>query len=550
MKNLIFAGVFLLIGPCFLAWDASRKLSPTWDEIIYPTAGYAQTKTGKLNLDIRTPFLSRLFLGIPLHFLPLDLPLDHPSWEEANDYRFAFQFIFRNKIPAQKILGLSRLVSVFFFFVTGLLLFYWINQTWGREGGFLAVISYSLTPIFLSRASLAHLEMPMFFFMLLSLWLHHRWASTDNPRFLVACGITGGLALLCKLVALPLIPTFFVLEIFFSKRKRSFPKKLGFFAIISLIMGVTLILAYLPWEGGTTAIKELFRNIIYFNKGPYFWNGGYIKDAPALLSWGAFLIKAPLIILLTGLGGLWVWKRSRKGMDTYFHFLVLSAACFISILFTKNAVSTIQISPVYFGIVAGAAAWAPWILKKKLPIKLAVVGLILLAGVDTFQAHPNHLAYFNPLVGGPQKGHQWLADSDQDWGQSLPALKKYLDKNPADGILLSYSGSADPQAYGISYQDFFSPGLVTAERADWLIPLPAEKILFVVSTKVLQSYPEIFGPLFQIASPQDFVGFGFFVFDFSDNSKVYQWMGEIYTVMGRRSYAQWASNQVEFLSSN
>lgn len=66
---------------------------------------------------------------------------------------------------------------------------------------------------------------------------------------------------------------------------------------------------------------------------------------------------------------------------------------------------------------------------------------------------PHYLAYFNRLVGGPEAGHQYLLDSNLDWGQDLPALKAALDQLPSekrDQCLLYYFGTARPDAYGIS----------------------------------------------------------------------------------------------------
>ena len=45
------------------------------------------------------------------------------------------------------------------------------------------------------------------------------------------------------------------------------------------------------------------------------------------------------------------------------------------------------------------------------------------------RVHPNYLAYFNEAAGGPAQGWRWLVDSNVDWGQELPGLKRYMDTN-------------------------------------------------------------------------------------------------------------------------
>jgi hypothetical protein len=66
---------------------------------------------------------------------------------------------------------------------------------------------------------------------------------------------------------------------------------------------------------------------------------------------------------------------------------------------------------------------------------------------------PDYLSYFNELIGGPGKGYLFLRDSNIDWGQDLPGLRKYMDENNIDNIRLLYFGTADPLYYGIEYAD-------------------------------------------------------------------------------------------------
>ncbi len=76
---------------------------------------------------------------------------------------------------------------------------------------------------------------------------------------------------------------------------------------------------------------------------------------------------------------------------------------------------------------------------------IALVGQIATA----VQVAPHYLAYVAPYWGGPSEGYRWLADSNVDWGQDLPALKRVLDRLPSDRVVLSYFGTADPSAYNI-----------------------------------------------------------------------------------------------------
>ncbi|HET7216750.1 MAG TPA: hypothetical protein VFJ02_01820 [Vicinamibacterales bacterium] len=72
---------------------------------------------------------------------------------------------------------------------------------------------------------------------------------------------------------------------------------------------------------------------------------------------------------------------------------------------------------------------------------------------ESVMIRPDYLAYFNQFAGGPSQGFKHLADSSLDWGQDLPALKRWLDterlQQPGAAVYLSYFGTARPEYYGI-----------------------------------------------------------------------------------------------------
>ena len=85
---------------------------------------------------------------------------------------------------------------------------------------------------------------------------------------------------------------------------------------------------------------------------------------------------------------------------------------------------------------------------------VATMALLAWHAVESLSIRPDYLAYFNQLAGGPSQGYKHLADSSLDWGQDLPALKRWLDaqglQQSADrGVYLSYFGTARPEYYRI-----------------------------------------------------------------------------------------------------
>ncbi|HKQ98296.1 MAG TPA: hypothetical protein VJV75_10505 [Candidatus Polarisedimenticolia bacterium] len=90
------------------------------------------------------------------------------------------------------------------------------------------------------------------------------------------------------------------------------------------------------------------------------------------------------------------------------------------------------------------------------PVRLPLAarrGLVGLAAgsclLGAIANHPDHLAYFNILAGGPSQGWRYLVDSNLDWGQDLKGLAAWLRAHPGPRLKLSYFGAADPRYYGI-----------------------------------------------------------------------------------------------------
>jgi hypothetical protein len=104
-----------------------------------------------------------------------------------------------------------------------------------------------------------------------------------------------------------------------------------------------------------------------------------------------------------------------------------------------------------------AATW----LAQRGARAIAAVALTGSCFVSCALATPRYLSYFNVAAGGPRGGAKHLVDSNIDWGQDLPRLKRWMDARRVKDIDLAYFGTADPHAYGIEfrkvalYMDFF-----------------------------------------------------------------------------------------------
>jgi hypothetical protein len=113
-----------------------------------------------------------------------------------------------------------------------------------------------------------------------------------------------------------------------------------------------------------------------------------------------------------------------------------------------------HILPTYPPLYIAAGAAAGWLAGGGRLGRCLLAGTLLWSAADTALAYPHYLAYFNPLVRS-DRAYLCLVDSNLDWGQDLPGLKKWLSREHLDAegsvpVYLSYFGEGSPAHYGIA----------------------------------------------------------------------------------------------------
>lgn len=184
----------------------------------------------------------------------------------------------------------------------------------------------------------------------------------------------------------------------------------------------------------------------------------------------AFLIKTPIptmiliAVALAALGRQKLLARIQPGLALGLAVFALTYA--LSAVCSNLNIGHRHLLPVYppLLVLIGAAAGITGTRAGRLLVGGCVSALALII----LFIHPHYLSYFNELVGGPSRGHLYLADSNIDWGQDLKRLRRYAADHPREEIKLAYFGMADPRTYGIdaamlpSSWSFGSPAELTA----------------------------------------------------------------------------------------
>ncbi len=193
----------------------------------------------------------------------------------------------------------------------------------------------------------------------------------------------------------------------------------------------------------------------------------------------AFLIKTPIPTLVAILLAFirWPWRRAwrrewRTASVLYLPALLFFFGASISklqlgyryllpmlpflFLMAGRAVSVISPSaspPLRAGQGVSPAGTKNLDLPHKRFLAAQRIGMTLLAVwliISAVVTYPNHLSYFNEFAGGPNNGYNYLIDSNVDWGQDLPTLKRWIDLKQPDRLHLAFFGSAYPDRYGVN----------------------------------------------------------------------------------------------------
>lgn len=463
--KLLWAAALLLFGTLLIS--TARRTSLVYDEVIYAPAGAMYWSQGDFRWNPIHPPLQKLISALPLLTQKLTIPNDLDPAKE-NEWRMGYRVFFESPTDARRLIFLSRLPTIALSLLLACLMFLWAQSQFGTAAAALGSIVFMFDPLVLGNGALAMNDMFVTFFVFAAVLAFEK-------RRIVLGGVLTGAAIASKLSGLLLIPVLVVMA-WKEKKHRDLIKALGIALVVTLACyGFHLA----PW---LRAFK--------IEAGMHAPGGanGFLLGRSGIASWYyypvALFVKTPLPILALWLAGLFVVLR-HKAMAQKTAFLLLTPLLFwAAALVSHNHYGLrylLPATPFLAALVAAAYAQLPLRQEKGI---FWVLGLWLIIG--TVRTHPYHMAYFNEFAGGSANGSKWLDASNQDWGQDLPALADFLQaQNPRPSVCFGYWGSNRPEAWGIDYQDAYSPSITSGFRADTANDPKAAREFFVVSASLL-----------------------------------------------------------------
>lgn len=496
-----FLAAMMLAMFWWLAVSASTHWSQTSDELPHVTAGYAYDRFGDYRMHPENGNLPQRVHGLAPLLLDARFPMDEARWSQSDYWQLGWDFLYGVNNPTDRILFGARTLNALFGVALGAFVFVLARRWHGDTGGLLALGFFALCPNFLAHSALATSDLAGTLMLTLAPWFFWRHLEHRDWRSGIWAGLASGFALVSKFNGVLLFPIYALL-IGADARFRSDNNRWS-------RLGQNLLLAGAQAAAGAMLIWAFFG----FRFSPvapglpplltYDWpwppladQTGWLYGFLAGLRRWQILPEAYVMGFSHVVAGeavrpaFFAGEYKTGGWVSFFPtlFLVktplatLAALCLVAIRATARRPSTFAVIPkrwldsvplVVTAVVAGTAVVTSALNlghRHLLPIypilfislgalaeftkgwrRLVPVSLLLFLGVESIGIRPHYPAFFNIIIGGPANAYRLVVESSLDWGQALPDLQAWLEKERRTGepLYLSYFGNAWPPHYGV-----------------------------------------------------------------------------------------------------
>jgi hypothetical protein len=402
---------------------------------------------------------------------------------------------------ADTLLFWGRFMQALVMVATGLVVFLWTKSLSNTSGGLFALAAWSFNPVALAYGDLIITDPGITLMITLAVWMFSRFLESPRPRTALVAGLAFGAALLTKYTAIILIPIFGVLMLLAwwkrppTTRPYSPRSLFANLCLVGVAAWATVVLFYIPhWsppppismaEAQHLHIPAWFVRLRWILVPRDFFKGftilmlhvvnghhAYLLSQWSFKGWWyyypvAILVKTPVALLLLMISAAAMALRRIRQSSFAEATPLIAALTYLACAMTSRAdIGIRHVLPVYplLAVVAGVEC-------ARARVRDRLVGWLLIAWllVATLVAHPDYIAYFNELVGGPANGQDYLIDSNFDWGQNGKALKQWLQANHVTHIYLDYFGTGAALRYLHIPADFVRPDQVPKLRDGYLV---------------------------------------------------------------------------------
>jgi hypothetical protein len=538
-------GVVLLALMAVLAGGAALRESVTVDEVAHIGAGVSYLQKLDLRMNPEHPPLPKILATIPLAIRGVRADYKHISWTISEKFFPAYpgQWVFGEWLLERwndpiTLLKWARLPMLVLTLLLGSTLYLLAKRLAGPWGALLCLCLYVSTPAFLAFGPIVHTDIALALFSLLTLWTFANvWREPRRGNVLLfGLSLAGALlskftagvlffAFLAFVVSLPLGRVPGVPESKTEARAWRRPRwRATFMGILCAAAIVYLFYFIFSWHQpsdalyrlGTGSIALFFRRlllppvlylrgvfwVLLTGRRPTFILGQTYPHGVWFYFPVVFVFKSSLAFLLLLPVSLLIALRRQWGSASgvsvisspfglhwrlvWVSLLVFSAACMLSPLdisirhFTVPLVLLLLLlAPVprilgqgFSGLSTGAVAVA------------ALAASCLFTAV---RAYPFYFPFINSLsLGHP--AYELVNDSNVDWNQSLPEVKRFAEQHGLQKIAVDEYGFSDPTVFVPQARLWNCQKPAPEDQGQW-VALSANMILDGHNCAWLMQYP-------------------------------------------------------------
>jgi len=527
LKNrVVFSLIFLFLIFCVREIIVSLKKSITCDETVHITAGYFYVKNGDFFINFEHPPFSKTISGLFISHLNIFYPENVYKDLRKDEWSLGMVFFFINKKNVDNIVFWARFPMILIGILLGFFMYLWTKELYGEVSGIFTLFLFSFCPNFLAHSCLVTTDVPFTAFFVITLYYLWKFFETENKKYLIFSGIFFGLSISTKFTGIVVMPFIILtLLIIVLKDKIKAKLKINYSIIVLCLVLIPFIILILIYRIYGFKYFLLGLKTIIFETTEWghtsFLNGKFSSNGWRHYFIMAFLYKTPISFMIFLILAILVnMKLEKKEI-----FLILPAIIyFVFSSLSKKQIGIRYILPFYALIYIYSGRLFAYHEKMKIKSSFKNTLILILCiwyAFVSFKIHPDYLAYFNEIAGGPENGWKHLIDSNIDWGQDLKELKKYLQKERNPEIMLNYFGSIMPETYGIIYEPFFYPIFLNLPEEHYHLNSEfPEKEYLVISVNYLQGLVyndhNIFNWLKEI-KPKAKVGYSIFIYDITND---------------------------------
>ena len=470
-KNyLIILFIFISIFFVFSFFSA-KKESLTYDEVVHLQEGLNALKYHTFAIDTNNPPLIRELASLPVFF--------------GSD-----NFIGSNS-SIDKILP-ARLVVIFLSILLAASVFFAAKFYFGIKPAIFSLFLFIFEPNILGNNHYLTLDIGLTLFFFVSFVLLLKLIKKALFKNFLIFGVILGLAMASKISTIFyfLIITPFLLFVEFKRKSIPWVWKQKYYIIFSLFLAAFTIWTTYFYKSDVLIVKredsnrvsskllasakaknhKILEGAIYFaqyqkiplgnylaaiknsairskqNNEVYFLGKSYSNSKWYFMLINFFL-KTPLPLFIFFLLSFIPFIKDKHKKNYYLFFLIpLIAVLFISSVSTMSPWVRYLLPAFPFLIITASTSIK---LFNRIYLKIFFILLCLWYAYGSLSSFPHFISFANEIAGPKDKRYQVLIDSNIDWGQSLPDIKKYVYDNKIGSMSLSYFGRDNGDYYGL-----------------------------------------------------------------------------------------------------